>query len=184
MNIFLKNYINVIIIIVIVLLACLTMNRGIYLYFNNKYKNIDERLKEYDKKYKKNSLYIPNINSKTNLEQTGNENINSKTNLEQTGNENINKEERLNEYNQIKEDEKKLNIQHFRIQLLGSVIVLILSFFIKKTQLKIGFLLAAFINIFINTLKSWYQINEAEKFSITAFSLIIIVIFVLKFYDN
>ena len=170
MNIFLKNYINVIIIIVIVLLACLTMNRGIYLYFNNKYKNIDERLKEYDKKYKKNSLYIPNINSKTNLEQTGNENIN--------------KEERLNEYNQIKEDEKKLNIQHFRIQLLGSVIVLILSFFIKKTQLKIGFLLAAFINIFINTLKSWYQINEAEKFSITAFSLIIIVIFVLKFYDN
>ena len=170
MNDFIKNYINVIIIIVIALLACLTMNRGIYLYFNNKYKNIDERLKDYDKKYKTNSLYIPNINPKTNLEQTGNENIN--------------KEERLNEYNQIKEDEKKLNVQHFRIQLLGSVIVLILSFFIKKTQLKIGFLLAAFINIFVNTLKSWYQINEAEKFSITAFSLIIIVIFVLKFYDN
>lgn len=170
MNDFVKNYFNVIIIIVIALLACLTMNRGIYLYFNNKYKNIDERLKEYDKKYKKNSQYIPNINPKTNLEQTGNENIN--------------KEERLNEYNQIKEDEKKLNVQHFRIQLLGSVIVLILSFFIKKTQLKIGFLLAAFINIFVNTLKSWYQINEAEKFSITAFSLIIIVIFVLKFFDN
>lgn len=169
MNNFLKNYINIIIIIVISLLACLTMNRGIYLYFNNKYKNIDERLKEYNKKYKINTLYIPNINTKTNLEQTGNENIN--------------KEERLNEYNQIKEDEKKLNIQHFRIQLLGSVIVLILSFFIKKIQLKIGFLLAAFINIFVNTLKSWYQINEAEKFSITAFSLIIIVIFVLKFYD-
>lgn len=170
MNDFIKNYINVIIIIVIALLACLTMNRGIYLYFNNKYKNIDERLKKYNKKYKINSLYIPNINPKTNLEQTGNESIN--------------KEERLNEYNQIKEDEKKLNVQHFRIQLLGSVIVLILSFFIKKLQLKIGFLLAAFINIFVNTLKSWYQINEAEKFSITAFSLIIIVIFVLKFYDN
>ena len=35
MNDFIKNYINVIIIIVIALLACLTMNRGIYILIIN-----------------------------------------------------------------------------------------------------------------------------------------------------
>ena len=170
---FLNDYTNMIITIVIALLACLTINRGIYLYFDNQYKDIDKRIKEHHKKYKLNS-YIPLINRKTNLEEIGNNVEDERNNVE---------DERNKNYNLIKDDEKKLNILHFRIQLLGSVILLLVSFFIKKNQIKFGFMIASFINIFFNSVRNWYNINEAEKFSITAISLFVVVFFVIKFID-
>ena len=161
---FVQNYSNTLLIIVIALLTCLTLNRGIYLYFDKKYKNIDERLKEHRKKYGVNSSY-PILNTKTQTEMTSE----------------VDKAEKGKMYDLIKDDEKNLNIMHYRIQLGGSVMILLVSMFIKKIQLKLGFMIGAFINIFYNSVRSWRHINEAEKFSITAISLAAVVGFVLKF---
>lgn len=165
-----QTYSSSILVIVIALLTCLTINRGIYLYFDKKYKNIDERLKEYRKNYGYNGYNsYPILNSKTQTEMT------SDINRDQE------KEEGDKIYKLIKEDEKNLNIMHYRIQLGGSVVILLISMFMKKMQLKLGFMIGAFINIFYNSIRSWRHINEAEKFSITAMSLVAVVGFVLKF---
>ena len=168
MNPVLNIYSNTIIIIVIALLSCLTINRGIYLYFNSRYKDIDMRLKEHREKYGYTSLY-PVINLKTNFETTNSD-------LDETK-----KEEKKKIYDLIKQDEKQLNILHYRFQLGISVILLVLSIIIKKTQIKFGLMLGAFINIFFTSIRSWSHINEGEKFSVTAGSLAVVIAFVIKF---
>jgi hypothetical protein len=149
-NTFAQIYSNSILVIVIALLTCLTLNRGIYLYFDKKYKNIEERLKDH--------------RTKSGTEVT---------------NENV--EEKNKEYDLIKEDEKKLNILYYRIQLGASVVILLVAICLKKMQLKMGFMIGAFINIFYNSVRNWRHINEGEKFSITAISLGAVITFVIKY---
>lgn len=168
MNSFLNIYSNSILIIVIAFLSCLTINRGIYLYFDSRYKDIDVRLKDHREKYGNTILYSI-MNPKTNYETTDSK-------FDETT-----KEEKEKEYNLIRQDEKQLNILHYRFQLGISVILLLFSIIIKKQQIKFGLMLGALINIFFTSIRSWSHINEAEKFSVTAGSLAVVIAFVIKF---
>jgi hypothetical protein len=53
---------------------------------------------------------------------------------------------------------------HYRIQLEGSVIVLLASMFINKIQLKFGFMISAFINIFYNSAYNWKILVKLRNF--------------------
>ena len=144
--------VEVYIIIVIGILSAVTLDRGIHLYLNDKYERISSDLDKIG--------YSPIV-------------FNTEVDKKDDNEKRMQRKQLLNE-------RTTLRVRQFRIELFLSVAMLILAYFIPNNVIRHGLMLGAVINIFYNSVVSWYMLKEGEKFSISFISLIAVVWFAIS----
>jgi len=87
--------------------------------------------------------------------------------------------EKIIQHEQLVDERLGIKIRQFRIELALSVLMLILAYFIPNNVIRHGLMLGTVINIFYNSVVSWYMLKEGEKFSISLVSLIAVVWFAI-----
>jgi hypothetical protein len=134
-------------------LSSVTLNRGIHMYYKEEHDAIQT---------KKDNLYR---NSEIIINSHGSGKISNNS-----------------ERKELEDEEKKMRIKHFRVHLIGSILTMIVGSIIPNMIIKIGIMFGGVLNLFYSSMTSWYFLEEAEKFGISAFGLGLLLTFVMYRY--
>jgi len=82
----------------------------------------------------------------------------------------------------VQDQEKELRIQHFRISLAISIFTMIAGHLGNHNVVSPGLMLGGLFNIIYSSITSWYYLEEAEKFTVSAVGLFTLISYVVYQY--
>ena len=80
--------------------------------------------------------------------------------------------------------EKELRIQHFRISLAVSIFIMIMGHLSNHPIVSPGVMLGGLFNVVYSSVASWYYLEEAEKFTVSALGLFVMITYVVYRYKS
>jgi hypothetical protein len=149
---------SVYLIVAIGFLSAVTLNRGIYLYHKDQYVKLEESEK---------NLNLYNKVGFSSSEIHDNDTSDKKALREKY-------------YN----DKKTLSMQHFRVSLVGSILTIIGGHLPRHPVVSAGLMFGGMLNIIFSSIVSWNDLEEAEKFSVSAVGLFCLIAYVVYKYKS